>query len=46
MCLACKSNAPAQEVVTVQGFRGVLRDDPYRRDFLSAAYAKKPTFGP
>lgn len=45
MCLVCKSNAPAQEVVTVQDFRGVLREDPYRRDFLAAAYGKRPSFG-
>jgi GTP cyclohydrolase IA len=46
MCLACKSSGPSQEVVTVQGLRGQLRQDPYRRDFLMAAYAKKPVFGP
>lgn len=45
MCMVCKSNAPAQEVVTIQGFRGDLTRDPYRRDFLSAAYAKKPILG-
>ncbi len=47
MCLVCKSNAPSQEVVTVQKFTGVLQSDPYRRDFLAAAYAsKRPVFGP
>jgi GTP cyclohydrolase I len=45
MCLVCKSNAPSQEVVTIQGFRGDLKVDPWRRDFLAAAYAKRPLFG-
>lgn len=45
MCLVCKSNAPAQEVVTVQGFRGALKNDPYRRDFLASAYGRRPVFG-
>jgi len=45
MCLVCKSNSPAQEVVTVQGFRGCLKEDPYRRDFIDAAYGKRPVFG-
>lgn len=44
LCLACKANAPGQEVVTVQGFRGELRDDPYRGEFMQAVYAKPPTF--
>lgn len=44
-CLVCKSNAPAQEVVTVQGFRGCLKDDPFRREFLNTAYGKRPVFG-
>jgi GTP cyclohydrolase I len=44
-CLVCKSNAPAQEVVTVQGFRGCLKEDPYRREFMSTAYGKRPVFG-
>lgn len=44
LCLACKANAPGQEVVTVQGFRGVLREDPFRREFMQAVYAKPPTF--
>lgn len=43
-CLAMKANAPAQEIVTVQGFRGVLRDDPYRREFMEAAWSRPPTF--
>lgn len=44
-CLICKSNAPAQEVVTVQGFRGALKTEPYRTDFLRTAYGKRPVFG-
>lgn len=44
-CLAMKANAPAQEVVTVQGFRGVLRTDPYRREFMEATWSRPPTFG-
>jgi len=44
-CLMCKSNAPAQEVVTVQGFRGCLKEDPFRREFLATAYGKRPVFG-
>ncbi|MCA9672639.1 MAG: GTP cyclohydrolase I [Myxococcales bacterium] len=45
MCLACKANAPSQEIVTVQDFRGVLKEDPYRRDFLATAYGKRPVMG-
>jgi GTP cyclohydrolase I len=44
-CLAMKANAPAQETVIVQGFRGCLRDDPYRREFVSATWARPPLFG-
>lgn len=44
-CLTCKSNSPAQEIVTVQGFRGCLKEDPYRREFLATAYGKRPVFG-
>lgn len=44
MCLACKSNAPSQEVVTVHGFRGVLKEDPYRRDFMAAVNKRSPLF--
>lgn len=44
-CLVCKSNSPAQEVVTVQGFRGCLKEDPFRREFLATAYGKRPVFG-
>jgi GTP cyclohydrolase I len=44
-CLAMKANAPAQEVVTVQGFRGLLRTDPYRREFMEAVWSRPPTFG-
>lgn len=44
-CLACKANAPSQEVVTVQGFRGCMKEDPYRREFVATAYGKRPVFG-
>lgn len=44
-CLTCKSNAPSQEVVTVQGFRGVMKQENFRREFLSTAYGKRPVFG-
>ncbi|MBY0555405.1 GTP cyclohydrolase I [bacterium] len=44
-CLVCKSNAPAQEVVTVQGFRGALKQGQFRQDFLNTAYGKRPVFG-
>lgn len=44
LCLACKANAPGQEIVTVQGFRGCLRDDPYRREFMAGVAASKPLF--
>jgi GTP cyclohydrolase I len=47
MCLVCKSNAPADEVVTVQGFRGKLKNDcPERREFVSAVYGRRGSFGP
>ncbi len=44
-CLACKANAPSQEVVTVQGFRGCLMEDPFRREFVGTVYGKRPVFG-
>jgi GTP cyclohydrolase I len=44
-CLACKANAPSQEVVTVQGFRGCLKEETFRREFLATAYGKRPVFG-
>jgi GTP cyclohydrolase IA len=44
-CLAMKANAPAQETVTVQGFRGVCREDPYRREFIEATWARPAVFG-
>ena len=46
MCLVCKSNAPSQEVVRVQGFRGVLRDAPYRGEFMAAVASRRAIFGP
>lgn len=47
MCLVCKSNAPADEVVTVQGFRGSMKtDSAQRREFLNAVYGRRGSFGP
>lgn len=43
-CIAVRSNGPAQEVVTVQGFRGVLQTDPLRREFMATVTARKPLF--
>lgn len=43
-CIALRSNGPAQEVVRVQGFRGKLREDPYRREFVESANRNKPLF--
>ena len=43
-CIAVRSNGPAQEIVTVQGYRGALRDDPYRREFAATSLARKPLF--
>jgi GTP cyclohydrolase I len=45
MCLICKSNAPSQEVVVVTGYRGCLREDPWRREFQSLATSKPHVFG-
>jgi GTP cyclohydrolase I len=43
-CIALRSNGPAQEIVQVMGFRGCLRDDPWRREFFAASMARKPMF--
>lgn len=43
-CLALKANAPAQEVVTVADFRGVLREDRYRGPFWTSALVDRPIF--
>lgn len=43
-CIALRSSGPAQEVVTVQGFRGVLRDEPHHSDFLRTVAMRKPLF--
>jgi GTP cyclohydrolase I len=43
-CLAMKASAPATENVVVQGFRGCLRDDPYRREFMEATWSRPPRF--
>lgn len=43
-CIALRSSGPAQEIVTVQGFRGALREDPWRREFMATTVARKPLF--
>ncbi len=43
-CIAVRANAPMQEVVTVQGFRGELDAQPYRSDFLATVQNRKPLF--
>ena len=43
-CIALRSSGPAQEVVTVQGFRGVLKEEPHHTDFLRAVAMRKPLF--
>lgn len=44
LCIALRSSGPAQEVVTVQGFRGVLRDEPHHGDFMRTVAMRKPLF--
>lgn len=43
-CIAVRSSGPAQELVTVQGFRGVLGSEPYRSAFERTVAARKPLF--
>jgi GTP cyclohydrolase I len=43
-CIALRTNAPMQEIVTVSDFRGLMRDQPYRGDFWTTATAQKPIF--
>ena len=43
-CIALRSNGPAQEVVQVQGFRGALRDEPHRGEFMRTLVGRKPLF--
>ncbi|GAA2339992.1 GTP cyclohydrolase I [Dactylosporangium salmoneum] len=43
-CMALRTNAPSQEVVTVSDFRGVLREDRYRNQLWATALADRPTF--
>ncbi|MBV9142467.1 MAG: GTP cyclohydrolase I [Pseudonocardiales bacterium] len=43
-CIAVRTNAPSQEVVTVADFRGVLREDRYRNQLWASAMADKPAF--
>lgn len=42
LCLACKANAPSREQVTITGYRGCLKTDPYRRDFQAALNGLRP----
>lgn len=44
-CLICKANAPATEIVTIEGFRGVLREEPYQGRFMQHVYGRRPVFG-
>jgi GTP cyclohydrolase I len=32
-CIALRTNAPSQELVTVTGYRGCLRESPWRQTF-------------
>jgi GTP cyclohydrolase I len=44
-CIALRANAPATEVVTVSGARGVMRTDPFRSEFLATWTSSPPKFG-
>ena len=46
MCLMCKTNGPGQEIVTIQDFRGCLKEDPWRSDFTKTAYGRRVILGP
>jgi GTP cyclohydrolase I len=43
-CMALRSTAPSQEVVTVSDFRGLLRDNRYRSHLWASALAERPVF--
>lgn len=43
-CIAIRSSGPAQEIVTVNGFRGCMKDEPFHGDFMRATLARKPLF--
>jgi len=43
-CLALRTNAPTQEVVTVSGFRGAMREDGNRAALWQSVFATKPLF--
>jgi GTP cyclohydrolase I len=43
-CIALRSNAPMQELVTVSAIRGALKNEPYRTTFWQSALANKPLF--
>lgn len=43
-CIALRANGPSQELVTVAGLRGVLKEDRFRTPFWNTALASKPIF--
>jgi len=43
-CIALRTNAPSQEVVTVAELRGALREEQYRMPLWSSALAGQPSF--
>jgi GTP cyclohydrolase IA len=43
-CIALRTNAPSQEVVTVSGYRGALRESPWRQTFDQTWTTAKPLF--
>lgn len=43
-CIATRTNAPAQEVVTVVEYRGVLEEEPHRSEFWNSVTSSKPLF--
>lgn len=43
-CIAVRSTGPAQELVTVTGFRGCMQEEPFHGDFMAGTLARKPLF--
>ena len=43
-CIAERTNAPAQEIVTVAAYRGLLAEDPWRAEFSASVLANRPLF--
>jgi GTP cyclohydrolase I len=43
-CIALRTNAPMQEVVTVVERRGVLAEEPFRSEFWSTVIQSRPLF--